>query len=52
MRDLTPDEAKAALEVLDKQPAPDTVPGILKARAMREALLAKANPKKQSRHAS
>jgi hypothetical protein len=32
MRDLTPDEAKAALAALDKQPPPDTVRGILEKR--------------------
>jgi hypothetical protein len=41
IRDLTPDEAKAALAALDKQPPPDTVPGILEMRAMREAPQAK-----------
>ena len=42
MKDLQPDEAKAALAALDKQLPPDTVPGILEMRAMREALQAKA----------
>jgi hypothetical protein len=42
MRDLTPAEARAALAALDQQPPPDTVPGILEMRAMREALQAKA----------
>jgi hypothetical protein len=41
MRDLTPDEARAAIAALDKQPPPDTVRGILEMRAMREALQAK-----------
>jgi hypothetical protein len=41
MRDLTADEARAALAALDKQPPPDTVRGILEMRAMREALAAK-----------
>jgi hypothetical protein len=42
MKDLQPDEARAALAALDKLPPPDTVPGILEMRAMREALQAKA----------
>ena len=42
MRDLTPNEANAALAALDEQPPPDTVRGILEMRAMREALMAKA----------
>ena len=42
MRDLTPAEAKAALNALDRQEPPDTVRGILEMRAMREALQAKA----------
>jgi hypothetical protein len=42
MRDLTPDEARAAIAALDKQPPPDTVRGILEMRAMREALMAKS----------
>ena len=47
---LTPDEAQAAFAALDKQPAPDTVRGILEMRAMREALQAKmVPPKRQSR---
>jgi hypothetical protein len=41
MKDLQPDEARAALAALDKQLPPDTVPGILEMRAMREALMAK-----------
>jgi hypothetical protein len=41
IRDLQPDEARAALAALDKQPSPDTVRGILEMRAMREALQAK-----------
>jgi hypothetical protein len=41
MRDLQPDEARAALDALDKQPPPDTVPGILEMRALREALQAR-----------
>ena len=41
MRDLTADEARAALAALDKQPPPDTVRGILEMRAIREALQAK-----------
>jgi hypothetical protein len=41
IRDLQPDEARAALAALDKQPPPDTVRGILEMRAMREALQAK-----------
>jgi hypothetical protein len=46
MRDLTPAEAQAALAALDAQPAPDTVRGILEARAMREALQMKAAGRK------
>jgi hypothetical protein len=42
IKTLAPDEAKAAIAALDKQPPPDTVPGILEMRAMREALQAKA----------
>ena len=41
IRDLSPAEAQAALAILDAQPAPDTVRGILEMRAMREALVAK-----------
>jgi hypothetical protein len=41
MRDLTADEARAALAALDKQLPPDTVRGILEMRAMREALQAR-----------
>ena len=44
MRDLTPDEAQAALAALDKQPPPNTVRGVLEMRALREALMAKASP--------
>ena len=36
MKDLQPDEARAALAALDNQPPPDTVRGILEMRAMRE----------------
>jgi hypothetical protein len=42
MRDLQPDQPRAALAALDNQPPPDTVRGILEMRAMREALTAKA----------
>jgi hypothetical protein len=42
IKNLAPDEARAALAALDKQPPPDTVPGILEMRAMREALQVKA----------
>jgi len=42
MKNLTPDEAQAALAALDAQPPPDTVRGILEIRALREALAAKA----------
>jgi hypothetical protein len=42
IRDLQPDEVSAALAALDKQPPADTVRGILEMRAMREALMAKA----------
>ena len=44
MRDLTPAEAKTALNALDRQEPPDTVRGILEMRAMREALVAKTAP--------
>jgi hypothetical protein len=46
IRDLQPDEARAALAALDKQPPPDTVRGILEMRAMREALQAKVERKR------
>jgi hypothetical protein len=35
IKNLAPDEARAALAALDKQSPPDTVPGILEMRAMR-----------------
>jgi hypothetical protein len=41
IKNLAPDEARAALAALDKQSPPDTLPGILEMRAMREALQAK-----------
>jgi hypothetical protein len=41
MRDLQPDQPRAALAALDNQPPP-AVRGILEMRAMREALTAKA----------
>jgi hypothetical protein len=47
MRDLTPDEARAAIAALDQQPPPDTVRGILEMRALREALQAKIQPPKR-----
>jgi hypothetical protein len=47
IRDLQPDEARAALAALDKQPPPSTVNEILGLRAMREALQAKIAPPKR-----
>jgi hypothetical protein len=41
MKNLTPNEAQAALAALDKQPPPDTVRGILDMRALRAALQAR-----------
>jgi hypothetical protein len=46
IRDLQPDEARAALAALDRQEPPDTVRGILEMRAMRQALMAKAEKKR------
>jgi hypothetical protein len=46
MKDLQPDEARAALNAMDRQEPPDTVRGILEMRVMREALQAKAERKR------